>query len=465
MPVANELPIPTPPTHIPTPHNRQHLRGDAGDILAIALGTTTGMWSTGYVCRMPGGAVPAQVILVLLLIWLIGAGLFAAMRTNRGWIGGLWVGLVTGLFNLLILGSLGNDLTSDQRIVAYTALWGPVSIAICSLLGSLGGLIGVNFNPDRRQLLYPEGAFTAITACATLVLITVGGMVTGLNAGLSVPDWPNSFGSGMFLFPLSHMTGGVYFEHTHRLLGTLVGLATLIQTVYLFRHERRRWVKLLALLVILMVVGQGTMGGLRVTGHFTLSDIPAAMAPNTALAIAHGAFAQVFFAVMVALAALCSRTWVSEIPPKPRLSARVGWLFNWLLVGMLVLQLMLGSVLRHVGHVLPEHITIAMVVLLLAVFCGARAWGVNRDQPILSRLGAGLLCMLLVQVLLGICAVIAIGGEGPLKNPDMGQAVITTAHQVAGAVLLAVSVLLALWSIRLESPVSMEELSNCAKET
>src|SRR5271170_4043111 len=289
-----------PPTEYSSKYTKRRSHGDAGDILAIALGATTGMWTTGYVCRMPGGAVPAQVILILMIAWLIGAGIFAAMRTSRGWTAGFWVGLVTGLFNLLILGSLGNDLTSDQRILAYAAVWGPASIGVCSLLGSLGALIGAKFNPQRRQFIYPEGAFTAITACATLVLITVGGMVTGLNAGLSVPDWPNSFDYGMFLFPLSHMTGGVYFEHTHRLMGTLVGLATLIQTIYLFRHERRGWIKMLALAVFFMVVGQGVMGGLRVTGHFTLSDIPAQMAPNTTLAIVHGAFAQVLFALMTA---------------------------------------------------------------------------------------------------------------------------------------------------------------------
>ncbi|HTV47213.1 MAG TPA: COX15/CtaA family protein [Phycisphaerae bacterium] len=455
-----ELHTQIPPTQFSHRYTKRRSHGDAGDILAIALGTATGMWTTGYVCRMPGGVVPAQIVLVLMFLWLIGAGVFAAMRTSRGWLGGLWVGLVTGLFNLLILGSLGNDLTSDQRILAYAMLWGPASIGVCGILGSVGAWIGTRFNSQHRQYIYPEGAFTAITACCVLVLITVGGMVTGLNAGLSVPDWPNSFDYGMFLFPLSHMTGGVYFEHTHRLMGTLVGLATLIQTIYLFRHERRGWIKALALTVFFLVVGQGIMGGLRVTGHFTLSDIPEAMAPNTTLAIVHGAFAQVLFALMTALAAFCSRTWISETPPKPRLSARIGRLLNWALVAVLLVQLLLGSVLRHVGHVLPEHITVALVALMLAILCGARAWGVNLDQPILGRLGAALLCVVLLQIMLGVCAVIVIGGEAPLKTPGMGQAIITTAHQVSGAVLLAIAVLLALWSIRLESPVSMEELSS-----
>ena len=437
---------------------RPYSRKDAGDVLAVGLATTVLMWSAGYIFRMPGDRVPAPLILLALVTILIGGGFMGAWRTRRGPIGGLWVGLISGSLNLLVLGSLGRDLTTDQRIVAYEFLWAPVSVISAGLLAWLGGFFGAKLNLDRRQYLHPEGSLTLSTVIATLVLIMAGGMVTGLNAGLSVPDWPDSFRFGMFFFPLSHMTGGVFFEHTHRLFGTLVGLATLIQTIYLFRHESRRWVKWTSFTALIMVIIQGLMGGLRVTGHFTLAKSRLDMDPSTPLAIAHGAFGQVFFAVLVVLAAVCSPSWTSNIQPKPRLSAQIGRGIAWTLVGVLLVQLTLGAILRHIGGVLLLHISVAVVVLLLALFSGARAWGLNPDQPILKRIGLALLCVVGLQVLLGVCAVIALGGGGPLEHPDMVQAMVTTAHQTAGAVLLAIAVLLAVWTVRLESPVSLKHL-------
>ena len=437
---------------------RPYSRKDAGDVLAMGLATTVLMWSAGYIFRMPGDRVPAPLILAALVAILIGGGFMGAWRTRRGPIGGLWVGLISGSLNLLVLGSLGRDLTTDHRIIAYEFLWAPVSVISAGILAWLGGFFGAKLNPDRRQYLHPEGSLTLSTVIATLVLIMAGGMVTGLNAGLSVPDWPDSFRFGMFFFPLSHMTGGVFFEHTHRLFGTLVGLATLIQTIYLFRHESRRWVKWTSFTALIMVIIQGLMGGLRVTGHFTLAKSRLDMDPSTPLAIAHGAFGQVFFAVLVVLAAVCSPSWTSNLQPKPRLSAQIGRGIAWTLVGVLLVQLTLGAILRHIGGVLLLHISVAVVVLLLGLFSGARAWGLNPDQPILKRIGLALLCVVGLQVLLGVCAVIALGGGGPLKHPDMVQAVVTTAHQTTGAVLLAIAVLLAVWTVRLESPVSLKHL-------
>ena len=123
-------------------------------------------------------------------------------------------------------------------------------------------------------------------------------MVTGQQAGLAVVDWPNSFGSNMFLYPLSRMTGGVFYEHAHRLLGSLVGLTTLVLAVFLWRTDERRGVKLLAAAALLLVIVQGVLGGLRVTGRFTSSMDPAHTDPNLTLAIVHGVTGQVFLSVL-----------------------------------------------------------------------------------------------------------------------------------------------------------------------
>lgn len=447
----------------------------AGDCLALGLATTTAMWTVGYLCRMPGAAVPAPVILALVLVLPVAGGFLAAARTRRGRGGGLKVGLIAGAFNLLILGSLGSHLTTDQRIAHYALFWGPISMALCGLLALLGATVGRRFNPARRQYLDGPAALTLTTTLATLVLVMAGGMVTGMNAGLSVPDWPDTFRYNLFLFPLSHMTGDVFFEHTHRLLGTLVGLAVFVQAVFLWRCEQRREVKWLAALTVAMIGVQGLLGGLRVTGYFTGAQTAAAMAPSTTLAVVHGVFGQLCFAAVAVLAAFCSRRWrivepqtknhepqtTSQKPETrnqkpetfsaggPSGSAAFGLLLNWTLVATLVLQLTLGSILRHVGHVLVLHVTVAVFVLVLAFFAGIRAWALYTGEPVLERLGIALLLTVSLQVLLGIGAVIAIGGQGPLRHPDFPQALVTTIHQTTGAILLVLATLLAVWSMRL----------------
>src|SRR6478752_7122020 len=96
--------------------------------------------------------------------------------------------------------------------------------------------------------------FAVFTAAATLVLICVGGIVTSKGVGLAVPDWPNTFGYNMFLFPISKWVGGVFYEHTHRLLASAVGFLTTILAVWLWLKEDRRWLRWLGVLAWLAVV-------------------------------------------------------------------------------------------------------------------------------------------------------------------------------------------------------------------
>src|ERR1700760_54936 len=101
--------------------------------------------------------------------------------------------------------------------------------------------------------------FTFLVACTVLVLICSGGLVTSHEAGMAVPDWPNTFGYNMFLFPISRWMGGVFFEHTHRLIASTVGLLTLILCIALFVIESRRWVKTLGLIAVAAVIVQGIL--------------------------------------------------------------------------------------------------------------------------------------------------------------------------------------------------------------
>src|SRR5438309_6279034 len=96
--------------------------------------------------------------------------------------------------------------------------------------------------------------FLVFTACATFLLIVAGALVTSNDAGLSVPDWPTSFGS---LYKLPPMVGGVRFEHTHRMIAQAAGLMTIILAIWTWRSEKRRWMRILGWGALATVIGQG----------------------------------------------------------------------------------------------------------------------------------------------------------------------------------------------------------------
>src|SRR5215210_3375832 len=107
--------------------------------------------------------------------------------------------------------------------------------------------------------------FVWLLAGATLFLICSGGMVTSKGVGLAVPDWPTTFGYNMFLFPVSQWVGGIFFEHTHRLIASTVGVLTIVLAFWLWRADTRPWMRKLGWAALGAVVLQGVLGGLRVT--------------------------------------------------------------------------------------------------------------------------------------------------------------------------------------------------------
>ena len=121
-------------------------------------------------------------------------------------------------------------------------------------------------------------------AVFTLPLLFVGGSVTTYRVGMAVPDWPRTFGINMFLFDFWNAPFGVQVEHTHRLYGAAVGLATIGLMIWLFCFESRRWMKVLGIVALVAVIGQGILGGTRVTQV------------STFLAAVHGCTGQAFFA-------------------------------------------------------------------------------------------------------------------------------------------------------------------------
>jgi cytochrome c oxidase assembly protein subunit 15 len=122
-------------------------------------------------------------------------------------------------------------------------------------------------------------------------------MVTSKGVGLAVPDWPTTFGYNMFLFPVSKWVGGILFEHTHRLIGSLVGFLTIILAVWLWLGEDRQWVRNLGLIALAGVILQGILGGLRVT---MMKD---------EIGIFHACIAQAFLGLVVVIALVTTNFW------------------------------------------------------------------------------------------------------------------------------------------------------------
>ena len=218
------------------------------------------------------------------------------------------------------------------------------------------------------------------TVVATFVLILLGGLVTNTGAALAVPDWPTTFGYNMFLYPWSQMVGGIFYEHSHRLLGSIVGVLTLALAVALWREGGR--LRVLGLVMVGAVIIQGVLGGLRV------------VLLRETLAIVHGCLAQAFFALAVAAALLTSRSHrlpVQGFDPTLRTLTLAA-------AAVVYVQIVLGALITHAGWIVL-HLLGAAAVFVFVPMVTAR---LRRTRDALAAPAAGLLILLLgVQLLLG----------------------------------------------------------------
>ena len=282
--------------------------------------------------------------------------------------------------------------------------------------------------------------FAVGTACATLLLIVAGGLVTSTESGLSVPDWPLSYGR---LMP--PMVGGIFYEHGHRMVATAVGLATVVLAIWLARSEPRAWVRRLGWAALGAVVAQGVLGGLTVI--FLLP---------TAISVAHACLAQTFFCIVVTLAAVTSPRWRDGRSPGAVSVSRVGAVT----VAAIFAQLLVGAVMRHdraglaipdfplaLGRLVPPissfavgihfaHRVGALVVAGCVAACLASALRSRRSG--LAKTGAALAGLVLAQIALGAATVLS------------RKAVpIATAHVATGALLLGTALAFTVGSLRI----------------
>ena len=208
----------------------------------------------------------------------------------------------------------------------------------------------------ERESLWPH-RWAVVLVCATFPMIWIGGLVTTYGAGMAVPDWPNTYGYNLFLYPWQTWAAGpwkLFIEHGHRLFGTLVGMiaiALLVSTWWCGATRLVRWLGFVALAAVLF---QGALGGLRVIEN------------EVQLAKVHGCFGPAFFAFTVALAVITSRRWreaEAVDPAGPGKIERLAVLTTFLAY----CQLVLGSELRHLPAWRGQAIFVSRVFFHLAV--------------------------------------------------------------------------------------------------
>jgi heme a synthase len=270
------------------------------------------------------------------------------------------------------------------------------------------------------------------TASVTLLLIVAGALVTSNDAGLSVPDWPTTFGS---IYKMPHMVGGVKFEHGHRMVAEFVGLMTIILAVWTWRAERRRWLRILGVAALGTVIAQGILGGLTV-----LFYLPAAVSS------AHAAIAQTFFCIAVCIAMFTSRQWVEEVP-HVELDTRRPSLFTLTLLSIFVLyvQLLLGAMFRHKGMSWWPHVLHAAIVAVVLTWTAIRALSVYSKIEAVRKPAILMLSLLMTQLCLGFAAFLTRVAWGKDNvQPELPMVVSTVTHVAVGALLLATTVILAI---------------------
>ena len=273
--------------------------------------------------------------------------------------------------------------------------------------------------------------FAVLTAGCTFLLIIAGALVTGNEAGLSVPDWPLSYGS---LTP--PWVGNIRYEHGHRLVAAFVGLLTIALAIWVWKKETRRLVRKLGWIALGVVVTQGILGGITVLWY-----LPAPVS------ILHACLAQTFFCLVVTLAWLSSPAWAREARDRSR-NFHFGRQAAWT-TGAIYLQLLLGAIFRHTQSGIILHVLGALLVTGLAVWLIARIY---RSQPAASGLmsaATSLGILILIQLFLGLASWVLRLATADAVQPELPVVVVTTAHVALGALILANALVLALQSCRI----------------
>jgi heme a synthase len=274
--------------------------------------------------------------------------------------------------------------------------------------------------------------YAVLWSFCTLFLVVAGGLVTSNDAGLSVPDWPLSYGK---LMP--PMEGNIFYEHGHRMVATTVGLLTIGMAIWLMRAERRRWLRNLGWTALAAVVTQGVLGGMTVI--FLLPK---------PVSIGHACLAQLFFSTTVAVALFTSETWsrgpkvVDDVGAPP---------LHWLALATcacVFLQLALGASARHKALGILPHVVGALIATGMVLWLSVRVLMRQAGHDALRRSALALVFITFLQVFLGIAAYMSRLATAEAPQPMPVMVGFTVAHVAVGALTLASSVVLAIQVVR-----------------
>lgn len=307
--------------------------------------------------------------------------------------------------------------------------------------------------------------FSLLVAASTAVLIFAGGLVTSTGSGLSVPDWPNTYGWFMFTFPLEKMVGGIFYEHSHRLIASTVGFLILVLAFWLGRTEPRWWVRRLGYLALAAVIVQGLLGGITVLWYL----------PEP-ISISHASLAQIVFCLTAAIALFTSPGWKRGYAA-PATGGRAGarrpaggdrrlQQIAVVTTATIYVQIVVGATMRHLGaglaipdfpfafgQLIPPHwdtgIAIhfahrvgALIVTTLIVATTAHVFYHHPRRGELVRSSIALLALLTIQITLGALTVLS--GKHHIIN---------SLHVVTGGAVLVTSLVLTLraWRPRFDA--------------
>lgn len=285
-----------------------------------------------------------------------------------------------------------------------------------------------------------------LTLWFTVPLFLFGGTVTTMRAGMAESGWLMPDGFFLWLYPLDLRLrdAGVFVEHHHREIGSLVGLLAIALVVSTFVARCSARAKLLAVVALVAISIQGTIGGLRVLEN----------SPD--LAFLHGALAQAVFALLAGVALAFGKAWNA---PRSDELAEPGPLRRIATVATLVVyvQIVIGAWYRHslVGIGLLLHVAFALaavgIVMVLTRRLGLDAERLGESGGVLRSLRFRLKALLWTQVALGLGATVAIFGVsgGPEGRVSVGEMVFATGHVLVGAWLLASCLAAAMWGRKL----------------
>ena len=453
-------------------------RGTISPALTIGFGAAVVMWVIAWVLHMPGVSVPTPVaipllllpLLVLALLWLPGVASPSRIKV------GALSGLIAGIVNLMILGSFITEQPESTAEMgekantlapnAFLVVIGSIVVSIIVTLGAAFIVKGKDKAPlDQQRWL---SRFAWVTALTYIPLIVVGGVVTSTDSGLAVPDAVTSYGAISVLFPLKLMAEPrIFFEHSHRLFGTLAGFTTMVLMLRLLIAERRKLPKFLGVLLFLSVSLQGYLGIIRVADK------------SMVFAIFHGVFGQLVLSLAMVLAMVLSPKWIIADPSDGvRPLARRARLLTGFALGGLLIQLTFGALTRHMhaenndgaSHAMMSHMGFAFVVVTLVLIAGAlciKAGKQDETGRAIRPLGIIMHALVVWQFALGFAVLGLVWGDDapPLPTPEtLSQAhdiepigaLIATMHQVSGAALLATVACAFAWAIHLARRPKMQ---------